>query len=190
MAAGPSRGDRPGPVLPSEVRIERFRENADVRSFDCGNRELNDFLTTDEVSRYEEARLGNTYLVYLQGAGELLGYFTISNESLRIEYFRGIKSFSIPGEIRVSTIPGIKVGRLAVSIRHQKRQVGTIILRYITGLALETQAATRILFLEAYPESIEFYQRFGFLVIEHQNLRHRRNRMMWFDLKWHPEGEE
>jgi hypothetical protein len=45
----------------------------------------------------------------------------------------------------------------------------------------------RILFLEAYPESIEFYKKFDFRIIEHQMLRHRRNRMMCFDLFSHPE---
>lgn len=176
-----------GPVLASELRIERFRENADVRSFDCGNRELNDFLTTEEVERYEQEKLGNTHLVYWQPEGQLAGYFTISSESIRIQYMHSVKSFSIPGEIRVTAIPGIKIGRLGVDNRFKGRDVGTHILRYIAGLALRNPAAARVLFLEAYPESIGFYGKFEFTVIEHQRLRNRRNRLMVFDLKSHPE---
>lgn len=180
----------PDPEIPAEeLRVEPFHENADVRSFDCGNRDLNDFLTTEEVANYEREKLGKTYLVYWQADGSLLAYFTISNESLRIEYFRGVKSFSIPGEIRVNTIPGILIGRLAVSVRCQRRQVGSHILRYIAGLALETAAAVRVLFLEAYPESVHFYESFNFKIIEHQKLKNSRNRLMYYDLRKHPERE-
>ncbi len=160
------------PIPVDELRVERFRENADVRAFDCGNGDLNDFLTTEEVARFEREKLGFTHLVYWQSRGELLGYFTISSESIRVEYLRSVKSFSIPGEIRVSAIPGIKIGRLAVNNSFKRRQVGSHMLRYIAGLALQTPAAARILFLEAYPESIEFYSQFEFKVIEHQKLRH------------------
>jgi predicted GNAT family N-acyltransferase len=170
--------------------VERFRENADVRAFDCGNRDLNDFLTTEEVARYEAEKLGNTYLVYWQPEGHLAGYFTISSESLRFEYFRGVKSFSIPGEIRVTAIPGIKIGRLATNNAFKHRDVGSNMLRYIAGLALRNPAAARVLFLEAYPESVDFYRKFDFVTIEHQKLRNRRNRMMIFDLKAHPEWTE
>ncbi len=187
---GLSRDDGPDPIPPDQIRIERFRENADVRAFDCGNRDLNDFLTTEEVGKFEREKLGNTHLVYWQSGGKLLGYFTISSESLRIEYFRSIKGFSIPGEIRVSAIPGMKIGRLAVDNEFKGRDVGSHMLRYIAGLALQTPAATRILFLEAYPESIGFYAKFDFKIIEHQKLRHRRNRMMCFDLTAHPEWTE
>lgn len=125
---GLSRDDGPDPIPPDQIRIERFRENADVRAFDCGNRDLNDFLTTEEVGKFEREKLGNTHLVYWQSGGKLLGYFTISSESLRIEYFRSIKGFSIPGEIRVSAIPGMKIGRLAVDNEFKGRDVGSHML--------------------------------------------------------------
>ena len=187
MSAARSTDERKEPIPAAEFRIERFRENADVRRFNCNNRELNDFLTTEEVARFQVEKLGTTYLVYWQAAGQLLGYFTISSESLRIQYMHSVKSFSIPGEIRVDSIPGIKVGRLAVENEFKGREVGANILRYIAGLALRTPAACRVLFLEAYPESVGFYLRFGFVTIEHQRLRNRRNRFMVFDLKSHPE---
>jgi GNAT superfamily N-acetyltransferase len=180
----------PEPIPESEIRVERFLENADVHAFDCGNKDLNDFLTTEEVGKFEREKLGKTHLVYWQPQGRLLGYFTISSESLRIEYFRSLKSFSIPGEIHVSAIPGIKIGRLAVDSTFKRRGVGGHILRYIAGLALQTPAAVRVLFLEAYPESVAFYDAFDFDTIEHQKLRNRRNKMMCFDLTSHPEWME
>lgn len=174
-------------IPPTELRIERFCENNDARIFDCGNKDLNDFLTTTEVAKFEEEKFGYTYLVYWQTEGTLVGYFTISNESLRVEYFRAVKSFSIPSEIKITSIPGINVGRLAVAKAFQKRGVGTTLMKYIAGLALSSSAASRVIFLEAYPESVGFYGSLDFKVIEHQKLRHRRNKLMYFDLKTHPE---
>lgn len=167
--------------------MERFRENADVKAFDCGNKELNDFLTTREVVNYERERLGKTYLVYWQATGELVAYFTISNDGLRLDYLHSVKSFSIPGEIRTPVIPGILIGRLAVDTRFKRRGVGSSILLYIAGLAEETAAAARIIFLEAYPESVPFYESFNFETIEHQKFKQRRNKLMVFDLMNHPE---
>jgi hypothetical protein len=96
--------DPPDPVSLADLRIEPFRENLDVRNFDSGDKDLNDFLTTHEVRSYESGGLGKTHLVYWRPEGQLAGCFTISNESLRLEYLRSVKSFSIPGEIRVEMI--------------------------------------------------------------------------------------
>ena len=55
------RGETPElfkhPVLIDEAKLEfeRFSvENADVKNFTCGNKDLDDFLTTDEVEFYEK----------------------------------------------------------------------------------------------------------------------------------------
>ena len=182
-----SEPERGPPIRAEDLRIEPFRETADVREFDCDCRELKDFLTTTEVADYEKKNLGKTYLVYWQPEGALVAYFTISSDSLRFDYFKSVKSFSIPGEIRTSTIPGILIGRLAVDSRFKRRDVGTHLLRYIAGLALSAPAAVRILFLEAYPSALDFYQRRDFVIIEHQKLKKRRNRLMYFDLTTHPD---
>jgi hypothetical protein len=96
MAAGLSSE----PKIPwDELRVERFRENADVRAFDCGNKDLNEFLTTDQVANYESYLLGRTYLVYWQTRSQLVSYFVISNDSLRLDYLHSVKSFSNPGSM-------------------------------------------------------------------------------------------
>jgi hypothetical protein len=177
------------PIPFQELRVEPFKETADVHGFDCGNKELNDFLTTEEVANYEKEMLGTTYLVYWIQGGILVAYFTIASQSLSIEYLRKVKGFSIPPEIRLKDIPGMLIGRLGVDINYKRRTIGSHILRYIAGLALGTSAATRILFLEAYPESVPFYEAFKFRIIEHQKLKHSRNRLMYYDLKNHPEKE-
>jgi GNAT superfamily N-acetyltransferase len=170
-----------------ELRVERFRETLEVRSFDSGDKDLDDFLTTAEVSKYEAEGLGKTHLVYWQGEGKLVGYFTISNESLRLEYLKSVKSFSIPGEIRVESVPGVKIGRLATDVAFQRRGVGSHMLRFIGGMAMGGPAAARILFLEAYPASVRFYEKFDFEQVVHHRFKHRRTVMMYLDLRRLPD---
>ncbi len=180
-------GRRRDRIPAGELRVEPFRENIDVRTFDCGDPDLNSFLTTNEVANYEREGLGKTRLVYWQPEGKLAAYFTVSSESLRLEYLRSVKSFSIPGQIRVESVPGIKIGRLATDREFQRRDIGTHILRYVAGLALQAPAAARILFLEAYPGSVSFYEKFDFEQVVHHRFKHRRTVLMYFDLRRLPE---
>jgi GNAT superfamily N-acetyltransferase len=183
-----AQGRSSEPKIPwDELSVERFRENADVRAFDCGNKDLNEFLTTEQVRNYESYLLGKTYLVYWQEGGRLVAYFTVSSQSLRIEHFRAVKSFSIPGEIRVNAIPGVMIGRLAVQKDLRRRDIGSHVLKFIAGHVLDAHAAARILFLEAYKESIEFYQSFHFEFVDRVKPTPRGNRLMYYDLMNHPE---
>src|SRR5439155_12030064 len=108
-------------IDPDELDIERFVETRSVESFDCGNADLNEFLCTEEVSQYEKEGLGKTYLVYYHG--DLVAYFTISFDGLRIEYLKTVKSFSRFAEMRLETIPAIKIASLAVDSKLQPRGV-------------------------------------------------------------------
>ncbi|HLA82585.1 MAG TPA: GNAT family N-acetyltransferase [Thermoleophilia bacterium] len=164
--------------------MERFVETRKVESFDCGNSDLNDFLCTEEVSEYEAEGLGRTYLVYYQG--DLVGYFTVTNDSLRVEYLKTVKSFSKFAEKSLEALPALKIGRLAVAREHQRKGFGRLIIKYIAGMAVQLGASTgiRLLVLQAKPESIDFYEKkCGFeLTRETKRERGRRNRTMFLDL--------
>lgn len=71
----------------------------------------------------------------------------------------------------------------------KRRDIGSNILLNIARLAEETAAAARIIFREAYPEPVPFYESFSFETIEHQRFKQRRNRLMVFDLANHPQRE-
>ncbi len=175
-------------VSPEQLHIERFVETRNVQTFDCGNKDLNDFLCTEEVSRYEKEGLGRTYLVYYQG--DLVSYFTVSLDSLRVEYLKTFKSFSKFAEMRLEALPAVKIGRLATDRRHQNLGIGRLVVKYIAGMALETggKMGVRLLVLQAKPDSIPFYERCGFqLTYETKREKGRRNRTMFLDLYQVPE---
>jgi len=163
--------------------IEPFKETLDVRNFDCGNTDLNEFLTTEEVALYENEGFGTTYLVYYKGS--LLAYFTISFDALRVEYLKTVKSFSRLAEMKLESIPSVKIGRLAVDKKWQRRQIGTHLIKYMSGLAItmKGKAGVRLLVLQAKRESIGFYDKCGFVLTDKVGReRGRRNRTMFLDL--------
>ena len=160
------------------------KENLDVKSFSCGNKELDEFLTTEEVQAYEAQGLGRTYLAYYEG--HLVAYFTISNDSLRFEYLRKRRSFSIPSKKIVDAYPAIKIGRLATATGWQSKGVGRFIIAFVARLALETGAKSgvRLLIVESKPKSVEFYEKCGFeLTYEVARERGKINRTMFLDLQ-------
>lgn len=81
----------------SSLSFEPFKaDTANVKSFDCGNDELNEFLRTDEVKEFEREHLGKTTLVYC--SGELAAYYTIYAGSLERPTYRNMAA--CPGRLR------------------------------------------------------------------------------------------
>ena len=164
--------------------MEPFRETQKVKGFTCGSKPLDDFLTTAEVERFEREGLGRTFLVFYDGA--LIAYYTLSNDSLRIEYVTHVKSFSKVQEFRVDSVPAVKVGRLAVSKEWQSRGVGRNLIAMIAAEALAhgQRSGVRLLVLEAKKDSIGFYEKCGFVLTkETRRERNKLNRTMFLDLQ-------
>ncbi len=175
-------------ISPEELNVERFHETRKVRDFDCGNRALNDFLNTEEVERYEKEGLGRTFLVYSKG--KVVAYFTTSFDSIRIEYLTHVKSFSRFAEMKIESLPAVKIGRLGVAKELHRRGIGRILIKYIIGMALELggKMGVRLLIVQAKPESITFYEKCGFaLTVAVKRERGRHNRTMFLDLHHIPD---
>lgn len=69
-------------VEEGDLRYEPFvAETLQVRNFDSGEPDLDEFLNTTEVEEYQAQKLGVTTLVYYKG--ELVGFFTTSSADLR-----------------------------------------------------------------------------------------------------------
>lgn len=179
-----SRFKHQSEVDPSRFRVEPFHETQRVKGFTCGNRDLDDFLNTKEVKEFDEAGLGKTYLVFCDG--DLIAYYTISNDSLRADDLKTVKSFSKAAEEKVEAFPAVKIGRLAVATAWRNRGVGRQILADIAAEALfqGQRSGVRLLVLESKPAAIPFYEKCGFkLTRETKRERNRTNRTMFLDLQ-------
>jgi len=173
----------PSQIDPRTLKFRPFKGTQGVRNFSCGAKDLEEFLNTDEVEEYENEGLGRTVLVYRNG--DLVAYFTVSSEGLRIEYLRTWKSFSRMSEMRMESIPAVKVGRLAVSKDWQGKGIGRALIGHIAGMALVMgqQFGVRLLIVEARKESEDFYLKCGFeLTVPTKRQRTRIYRTLFFDL--------
>lgn len=172
------------PIQVDESKIEWMPfsvENQDVKTFNCGNKDLDDFLTTDEVDFYQKENLGKTLLVYYDH--KLAAYFTISMDSLRRPLIKRLSKRDFVK--KTEEIPALKIGRLAVATVHQNKGFGRVIMRYIVGKGLSMGAGVgcRFLIVQAKPEAIDFYKKCGFdLTKETRREKKRLSRTMYFDL--------
>ena len=169
---------------PSKLRFDPFRERDQVRKFDSGEPDLDDFLNTEEVEEYERENLGHTPLVFYDG--ELVAYYTISSDGLRAEYVdaRKLSAAHVKKSAqRIEAYPALKIGRFAVQRNWQSRGIGRLLIRRIAAIAVTTQPAVRLIILNAKPKAVPFYQKAGFVLTnEVRRERGRVNRTMYLDV--------
>jgi GNAT superfamily N-acetyltransferase len=172
-------------VDPKLLRYTPFKEKGHrLAQFDSGEPELDKFLTTEEVEEYERDKLGSTTLVYYQG--ELVAFYTIGTDSLRLEYIDEKKLSGAHwkrGRQAIESIPSLKVGRLATDGPWQGKGIGRILIRRIGAIAYTLQPAVRLLTVNSKPKSVDFYLKCGFeFACPVKRERRRDNKTMWLDL--------
>jgi predicted GNAT family N-acyltransferase len=111
--------------------LEVHRLNADdarEHDFDCGDADLNEFF-------FEDSRLASQELISVTYAwkqnGKTLGYFSLSNDSVKRELFSKPQIKNVARPKRYATLPAVKIGRLAVAHNAKKQGIGSNILSLI-----------------------------------------------------------
>jgi predicted GNAT family N-acyltransferase len=171
--------------IKTESRIIRLTEDTEIKSFDCGDNDLNDFLSND-AKNYLASLFAVTYLI--QQKTETIAYFTLSNDRIT-RYDVGKSEWNklnrnVTNDKRKKSYPAVKLGRLAVSKELTQMGLGKNILWFIKKTyANELQpAGCRFITVDAYADVTEFYARNGFKFMTQEDLR-KDTRTMYFDLK-------
>jgi GNAT superfamily N-acetyltransferase len=139
-------------------RIERISRDHKLRSFDCGEVSLNDFLKRFALKN-DSNDVGRTFVAVEPGSPVVAGYYTVSAASVKFDNF--------PQELKLPRYPigTAHIGRLAVDVSKQKLGLGEALLfdalervaRVSDDLgirAVELQALTT--------KAKNFYLRYGF----------------------------
>lgn len=165
-------------------RFRQLKNGETVKSFNCGDTELNDFILK-HADDYRKSLLSVSYI--FEEEDTLLAYFTLSNDSLRHESFNNKSSFNrlnrnINNAKRMREYPAMKVGRFAISIEYKNKGIGKSILNLIKKTLIEDYpSGCRFITVDAYNNAIEFYQKNGFVMVNDFNPE-RRTQPMFFDL--------
>lgn len=169
----------------SDFVVLRLGVNNQRPDFDCGDDDLNEFFLKDSKESCNQL-LAVTYLI--KQNEDPVAFFSVSNDSVRKELLsnRRIRKLfrTIPWPKRYSSMPAVKIGRLAVKSTLQRSGIGTEILNFVKGwFTVGNKTGCRFVLIDAYnkPEILSFYQKNGFSFLVEGDANHQ-TRLMYFDL--------
>jgi GNAT superfamily N-acetyltransferase len=139
--------------------IERLAAQHVRVGFDCGEAALNDFLLR-QAGQLQRRGFGKTYVALDDDGTTITGFVSVSaGQVATAQLPEGLKLPRYPA-------PMLRVGRLAVDLRHQGSGIGQDLLAFALQLALEfsQQVGFYAVLVEAKDKQAKaFYTRLGFI---------------------------
>ncbi len=164
----------------SQIKAVGLSKIYDLSKFDCGDDDLNDFIKNDAL-RYQSKKLTTTILFFFQE--NLIGFLSIVADSLKLNLDEK-ESYNLHQK-KLEDIPSIKFARLAVDKNYQKQSIGSNILKWGIGYALDCsdRIAIRFITVDAYPNRRIFYEKFNFRINQNRHYLKKVNHIsMRYDL--------
>lgn len=166
------------------MKLIRLTEETEIKSFDCGDTDLNDFILHD-AKAFLSKKIANTFLITEED--NIVAYFSLLNDKVSKtdaanNTWRKLKS-NFPHEKHFCSYPAIKLGRFAVSTDYRSQGLGSKIMDYLKLLLFKTSSysAFRFLTVDAYLSAIPFYEKNGFkTLLPEEDDEHTRT--MYFDI--------
>lgn len=172
----------------SFLQFVTLQPGTEILSFDCGDKDLNDFLY-NEAEKYLEELLAVTYLLVDIKQKRTVAYFSLLNDKIGLlpeERNRWNKlNRRISNPKRRRNYPAVKIGRLAVSKEYAGQGIGAMKINYIKHRFISgNRTGCRFLTVDAYADATGFYRseqcRFEFFT---EKDKEDATRLMIFDLK-------
>ena len=173
----------------SRLDFVRLRPAKAVKHFDCGDRDLNDFIL-NRASAFQKYLIAVTYAcVSIDDASKVYAYCSLANDKVAITDFKDKAEFNrfrkkrgFPNEKRLKSYPAVKLCRLGVDMTAKGQRIGTTILNYIKSMfVIENKTGCRFLTVDAYLNAVPFYEKNGFRFMTQED-DDPHTRLMYFDL--------
>lgn len=174
----------------SDYVIRKLGDNETVKSFDCGDADLNDFIL-NESGLYRKALLAVSYVFEAKDDANhehVAAYFSLANDRVSLTDFPSKTEFNrfrkhrFVNEKRLKSYPATKICRLAVNQNLRRRRIGEFLIDFIRSYFLaDNKTGCRFLTVDAYAAAIPFYlkQKFVPLTMEDEMAP---TRLLYFDL--------
>lgn len=173
-------------MIPKNSSLIRLTSDYQIKPFNCGDADLNDFLFND-ARNYLKELFTVTYI--LENSEETIAFFSLLNDRISINdtdserFWKKQFNKSIPFNKRRSSYPAVKIGRLGVNQHFKNQHIGTAIIDYIKQLfIINNRTGCRFITVDAYKESVNFYSKNDFKFLTTQDAG-EDTRLMYFDLK-------
>ncbi|MBI4214860.1 GNAT family N-acetyltransferase [archaeon] len=121
-----------------------------------------------------------TYVCFCQN--DIAAYVTLTTDTIRLDFK---EKDVLPGsKARLREFPAIKIARLAVKTDHQRRGIGTTLLKASLGKIVELSKSVgcRFATVDAFPDFERFYEKLGFVRNAHHLERGSNTISMRYDL--------
>lgn len=144
------------------MEIRPLRETDNRTGFRSDDPDLDRFLAKYAGQNQFRHHLGSTYIAV--ETDTILGYVTVAAGQLESDELPAAARRKLPRY----PLPVLRLARLAVDTRAQDKGVGRALLRHVFRLALsmaEQFGCTGVV-VEAKPDAVDFYRRFGFEALE------------------------
>lgn len=159
--------------------------DTEIKSFDCGDSDLNDFLVSD-AKNYLKSMMALTYLLEDNSESKTVAYYSLLNDKIIFDpeekQFWNRINRRIANSKRRKEYPAVKIGRLAVSKDYAHKNIGKALLLQIKHMfAIMSRSACRFITVDAYAGAVPFYEKCGFMFLSEKD-RNSKTRAMYFDL--------
>ena len=159
-------------ILENDLRHKRLDLSQQIKPFDCGNDDLNEYLFKEAA--IHQKHLGFvTYL--LETSTETIAYYSLSNDLLTIQdkenFSEEISELNIHNDyyeyfFEQDTYPAVKIGRLAVTKDFQSMGIGEFIIdSLVNNFKINNKTGCQFITVDAINTTrvISFYERNKFV---------------------------
>ena len=149
-------------ILRDDVTIFSLSVRHNTDSFNCTTHDLNDFLKNDALENQEQM-VSRTYVCFYEK--QLVGFYTLTTDIIEVKHVEEPHRWD---GYKHKRYPAIKLARLSVDSRFERKGVGRLLLSAAVSIALNVSkyVGCRYMTVDAKQEAIGFYEKYGFTVVE------------------------
>ncbi len=176
--------------LESQYHIHKMSQEEIVKTFDCGDADLNDFII-NAAPDYKKAMLVVTYVLAAKdNPDNVVAFCSLANDRVSLSDFENTTEFNrfrkkqgFPQAKRMKSYPAVKVCRLGVDLSMRGRAAGTKLLNFVkTYFTIDNKTGCRFITVDAYIDAIPFYEKNGFRPLNSDDEDATYTRTLYFDL--------
>lgn len=123
------------------------------------SKEMDSFLKTEAYKEQEDG-LNTTHLLIDTEASKIAAYISLCNDSIRLDFSEQDKM-----GYSYTTIPSLKIARLAVSTDYQHHGIGKLLVQFSAYIGIQLRKLSGVAFvtLDCYKHRLSFYKSIGFV---------------------------
>lgn len=151
-----------GKISWDELETSPLTKKHNLSSFNSSSFELNDFLKDDALINQKHL-LNRSYVCFFKS--RMIGFFTLTTDTITAKAVSKSDGFN---NYKYAKYPAIKIARLAVDKRCERRGVGTHLLFAAIGIALSISehVGCRYITVDSKKKSVNFYEKYNFAIVK------------------------